>query len=270
MKRIDLLTWAYSLARRTGFLQTGFGKWLFVSSYFLYKRRLEDPFFALTQRHPELFRSGHILDIGANIGYCSTVFAAALAGGYRVFAFEPEPANFGMLQDVIASRDLSGSVVPVQAAAGESDGEIDLWLNEGHHADHRILTDRFRSSIAAPAQAVVAVPEVSIDGFLESERVGEPIAFIKIDVQGYELPVCLGLQRTLSRWPDCTVALEYMPEAITTLGFAPQDLLDWIDRQGFNVYTLRQDGGFSHGWPEGKVERGYADLLLSRRLLDAA
>src|SRR5690242_12041412 len=92
--RLALLTGAYSRARRSGLLETTAGRWLFTSSYNLYKRYLEDPFHALAGRHPELFRGGHILDIGANIGYTSMVFARAIEPAYRVYSFEPEEFNF--------------------------------------------------------------------------------------------------------------------------------------------------------------------------------
>jgi FkbM family methyltransferase len=268
MKKIGLLTSAYSLARKTGFLQTRFGKWLFLSAYYLYKHHFEDSFLALTRRHPDLFRGGHIFDVGANVGYCSTIFASVATAGCRVFAFEPEASNFAMLEEAVAHRGLTDRVVPVQAAVGDADREVELWLNEHHHADHRILTRSFRDSLDPSGRASVTIAEVSIDSFVDRERIEGEVAFVKIDVQGYELAVCRGMERTLSRWPDCTIALEYMPQALTTLGFKPEELFAWIDKQRLNVWMLRHDGGFSEWKPASNLHRGYADLLLSRRSLD--
>jgi FkbM family methyltransferase len=267
MKKIDLLTKAYSLVQRTGFLRTRSGKRLFVSAYYLYKRYIEDSFFALTRRHPDLFRGGHIFDVGANVGYCSTVFAAVLTAGCRVFAFEPETSNFAMLEEAVASHGLADRVVPVHAAVGDAEREVELWLNEHHHADHRILTECFRDSLRPDGRASVTIPAVSIDSFVEANQITNAVSFIKIDVQGYEFAVCRGLERTLARWPHCTVALEYMPDALTTLGFATEDLERWFEQQGLNVYTLQQNGRLLAGKPAAFAGRGYADLVLSRRLL---
>jgi FkbM family methyltransferase len=57
---------------------------------------------------------------------------------------------------------------------------------------------------------------VSIDSFLESKQ--ERVSFIKIDVQGYELAVCQGMQETLRQNPGITIVLEYMPSAMREMG----------------------------------------------------
>src|SRR5712692_982951 len=115
MQAISLFTSAYAAARRTGFLDTPIGSRLFISAYFLYKKYLEDPFEGLIRRDPDLFRGGHILDVGANIGYCAALFSRALDPGYSVFAFEPEPFNASLLRHVVRTR-ARGPVVAVEAA----------------------------------------------------------------------------------------------------------------------------------------------------------
>ena len=65
---IKALTNVYWLARKSRLLETQLGQKIFAASYFAYKRYLEDPYYHLVRRHPELFLGGNILDIGANIG----------------------------------------------------------------------------------------------------------------------------------------------------------------------------------------------------------
>src|SRR5436305_14886932 len=89
--------WVYRHVRRTGLLDVGPIGRAYEAVYARYKRHMEDPFYHLTQRHPELFTGGHIIDAGANIGYTATVFAAALDGGFTVLAFEPSSENFNRL-----------------------------------------------------------------------------------------------------------------------------------------------------------------------------
>ena len=74
----------YGFANRRGLLNTSLAQEAFARSYFLYKRAVEDPFAALLRRRPELFRGGHVLDVGANIGYTAAVFASGLSPGCRV------------------------------------------------------------------------------------------------------------------------------------------------------------------------------------------
>ena len=67
---------AYSLVKRSGFLQTSLGRRLFKSAYFLYKRYIEDDLRDLLRPIPP-FSGGNVLDIGANIGYTAAVLARA-------------------------------------------------------------------------------------------------------------------------------------------------------------------------------------------------
>ena len=94
---------AYSLARRSGFLNTSLGRRLFKSAYFLYKRYLEDDLQDLVKAFPDLVGDGNVLDIGANIGYTATVLARFIKPHRKIFAFEPEPFNFRILQQTASS-----------------------------------------------------------------------------------------------------------------------------------------------------------------------
>jgi SAM-dependent methyltransferase len=89
---------AYSLVRRTGFLQTALGRRIFKSAYFLYKRYVEDDLRDLLRAYPAIVGGGNVLDIGANIGYTAAVLARATASGRKVYAFEPEPFNYRLLE----------------------------------------------------------------------------------------------------------------------------------------------------------------------------
>jgi len=53
------------------------------------------------QKHPKLFNKGHILDIGARIGYNSLEFARALSPTYKVFAFDPDKMLAAETEEII-------------------------------------------------------------------------------------------------------------------------------------------------------------------------
>ena len=263
MQRTDLFLAAYSLVRKSGFLNTRPGKRLFSSSYYAYKRWWEDPFHALAQRVPTLFRGGHILDVGANLGYCSLVFARVADKGRRVYGFEPEPSNLSSFRETVRRRGLEQVVLPIHAAVGEVEGTAEIVLNDHHHADHRVRTPA-GAKYGSQFQRALTVPAVSVDGFVRRERIS-PVSFIKVDVQGYELPVCRGMERTLAANPECAVALEYAPDAMREMGFDPEALMRWCSDQGFRIYTLERNGELR----EGIVMNGreYIDIVLSRKPL---
>lgn len=260
----NLIIGTYSLAKRSGFLGTRVGRELFSYAYFLYKRYLEDDLSELLQAFPHLCRGGNALDVGANIGYTASVLARTIDTGRKVFAFEPEPFNYDLLRRLSAYPEFKDKIVVRQYAVGAEDGSIDLWLNDHHHGDHRVITDRFRSS--HPGVPGTRIPLVSIDRFLEGNP--EPVSFVKIDVQGYELPVCQGMKDTLEKNPDLTILLEYMPSAMDALGFHPDALISFLMDRGLKLYTVRPKGELLPGIPPRLEGSGYVDLLCSRRSLE--
>ena len=261
-----LFTGAYSRLRSTGILDQAWAKRAFVSSYFLYKRLWEDPFRAAIRARPELVGDGDVLDIGANIGYTACVFAEALKPNRRVYAFEPDAAAFATLQEVVGRKRLAETIVPVNAAVGAGEGTVEFWHNKDHAADHRVATEHFKAA-HADAVEVSRVPMVSVDGFVSARGI-ERVAFIKIDVQGFEPAVCEGMVRTLERFPAAPVCCEYSPGSFAELGLAAGALLDFFASRGFTPRVLSRSGV---GVPLSREqvqraaeEAGYVDLLYTK------
>ena len=236
---IGLLLRAYALAERSGALNFEPAEWLFVRSYFAYKRLVEDVFARLVRERPELFRGGHIVDVGANAGYTARVFARAVEAPYRVYAFEPDAVNFRRLTR-FAKDD---RIVPLHSAAGEREGTIELWHNDAHPGDHRVAA----GEVSSYAGARETVAMTTIDAF--ARTLAHPIRFVKIDVQGYEPAVLRGMRETLRG--DVVVALEYAPGHMRALGFEPGEVFDLL--RDFEIERL------------GDESRGYLDLLATKK-----
>jgi FkbM family methyltransferase len=269
-RRFPTLPGLYAALTRFGWRRSPALDALFRRAYFLYKRHLEDPYYNLARRSPALFQGGHVLDVGANIGYTASVFADAVEPGFGVYAFEPEPANFEALE-ALARRRGGGVIRPVRAAVGERAGEVQLWLNETHPGDHRIRTGSLEASASSGKfSRSEAVRQVSIDEFVEAMVPPlAPVRFVKIDVQGFELPVCLGMKRLLASGahPLC-VAIEYDPAMMRDIGFDPADCLRLLLDHGFELRVLRRNGETvacaASELPAHLGARGYCDLLFTR------
>ena len=265
----NIFTRAYNLVRATGLLDLPWFKRIFLFSYFLYKRWYEDPFWSLTKRSPELFAGGDILDIGANIGYTACVFAAASKPPAKVYAFEPDQASFSTLEQIIRRKNLTGRVEIFNMAVGSADGTLEFWHNEGHSADHRVVTEQFKTSRPA-GEKITTVAVTSVDNFVAARDL-RSIAFIKIDVQGYELAVCEGLRQTLQKFPELCIAFEYAPGAMRELGFEPSTLLDFFRSAGYQLYILTRAA--TTPAPDNRAiesaaeASGYVDVLCSKKNL---
>lgn len=260
---------AFNVARRSGILDQSWFRPFFLFSYFLYKRWYEDPFWALVKSHPELFAGGDVLDVGANIGYTASVFAAAVRPPSKVYAFEPDQASFATLTEIIRRRQLSDSVEILNMAVGASDGTLEFWHNDEHSADHRVVTSQFKS-LELDATKIATVPVTTVDNFVASHRLNS-VSFIKIDVQGYELAVCEGLRQTLEKFPQVSIALEYAPDGMRELGFEPTALLQFLRSHGYHLHVLTRSGlqpaADDDAIALAAQRSGYVDLLCSKRAL---
>jgi len=263
----------YKNINQTQILNHDWAQSTFLSSYFVYKKYFEDATAKLIKNYPLLFQNGHILDIGANIGYTSYVFSKALTPPYQVFAFEPEERNVKILKKAASTYRFVDSLVITAAAVGDKEGIIELWRNESHHADHRVLTDELRKQLTGSIETQ-KTPIVTIDSFLKTQHANQPIAFIKIDVQGYELAVCEGMQNTLASNPDCVVGLEYCPSIMEALGYRTEDLIQFFQNRNYLLYRINKNGSLKLLDPntdpdikQGKNFAGYFDILCSRKKL---
>ena len=262
---MSLFVHAYALARRARLLGRPWFDALFSRSYFVYKRLVEDPFHALLRSRPELLRGGHVVDVGANIGYHARLFARGLDPGWMVVAIEPEPRNFAMLERNLRRLGVADRVTAVRAAAGSIEGFVELWRNEDHHGDHRVATRAFRA--LHPAAATESVPMVTVDALVATLAVPR-VAFVKIDVQGYEPEVVAGMSRTLVDNPSIAVAFELAPDGMRELGHDPVSLLAHFRAMDFRLELVGRDGLLPAPDTETVLaacgRRGYVDVLARR------
>lgn len=160
-----------------------------------------------------------LLDIGANIG--SYTVLAAGACGASVIAIEPVPSTAAALEANIRLNGLESRVTVKRASVGAEIGT--LRITSELDACNRIAADDEH-------EGVIQVPALTVDG-LCANRVP---TIIKIDVEGYELPVLQGAEATLRnpevlavvaetngsgeryRYADATVV-----QLLTDAGFAP-------------------------------------------------
>jgi len=139
-----------------------------------------------TRLFNEILKEGMIiLDIGANIGYYSLLASRLVGDKGKVFAFEPCPESFALLQKNIEVNGFK-NIVPVAKAVSNQCGKQKLFLakDAGQHSLEGQANSKF-----------IEVDVITIDEFLKGNI---PIDLVKIDVEGLEEKVLLGMEETIS------------------------------------------------------------------------
>lgn len=164
-----------------------------------------------------LVRPGmHVVDVGANIGYCTMMFSSLVGERGRVWSIEPDPVNLLELEATVAENRLAGQVTVLPVAAGASEGTVrfEPGLNS-------CVTPQGRSEVAVK----------SLDS-LKLDRVD----LIKIDVEGYEGAVLDGALATLARCQP-SLFMELHPQLLT--GHTHAGVLDLMRRHYPQVRAYR-------------------------------
>jgi FkbM family methyltransferase len=174
-----------------------------------------------------------VIDAGAHIGYVTLEMARAVGGGGKVFAFEPDPSNFALLQRNVAANRYA-NVVTVQAAVWRSDGRQRLFLRDDHHGDHRMYDP-------GDGRSSVEVDTISLDSYFAGDS--RPLRLIKLDIQGSELHALRGMTGLLRRNPDVIVILELWPRGLRGCGAEPHLVLDLMQELGLKPWQLNPRSG---------------------------
>ena len=84
-----------------------------------------------------------------------------------------------------------------------------------------------------------SVASVTIDHVLKSSHCDQEKLFFKLDVEGYEYRVLLGMQETIEQTQEILGFVEFDPTLLRRAGENVHEYWDFLRNQ-FNVYALRK------------------------------
>jgi len=171
-----------------------------------------------------------VLDIGANIGYYTLIFAKLVGKNGKVFAFEPDPDNYALLEKNVQINGYQ-NVILIQKAVSNKTGKIRLYLSEDNKGDHRIYNS-YENRISVEIEAVTLD-----DYFRDFNR---KINFIKMDIQGAEPGAFQGMCNLLKKQQSIKIIAEFWPLGFQRFGIDCQEYLKLLVEYGFSLYQLNK------------------------------
>lgn len=185
-------------------------------------------------------KSPLIYDIGAHCGFISSQLAAMLASQYPIIiAFEPIPPTYSDLVASVEELNLAHSIRPIPLALGDSKGLVRMNYSKWASMFAQIETESMPSSHRSGKQ-LFHVLSMPLDDLIES--LGVPTV-IKMDVEGWEVPVLRGLAQSLGTGllNETAWCLEWNPEALHQTGYSVAALFDALP--GYRYYYLNDYEG---------------------------
>lgn len=202
-----------------------------------------------------------MLDAGGHYGESAMHFANK---GWRVFCFEPDPANRQKLLERLGSRE-NVSVDP--RALGEKEELAKPFFTSEQSTGISGLSAFHDSHQQAGTVDVTTVARAVDDLGIEH------VDFLKIDVEGFDYSVLKGVPWDVLS-PDA-VECEFEDAKTVPLGHTWQDIADFLVAKGYTVYVSEWHPiiryGVSHDWLglrrypcQLSDENGWGNLLAFR------
>jgi FkbM family methyltransferase len=180
----------------------------------------------------DALRPGDVaLDIGAHVGYYTLLMARRVGPRGRVFAFEPDPANFDLLRRNVALNGYANVVLGPLAAADRG-GPARLHLSGDNAGDHRLYP------AGGEARPSVEVQTVALDNYFAGYS--GPIDLVKIDIQGAECAALEGMRGLLARQAHVTLFTEFWPMGLAASGRSAAAYLDLLRELGFRLSRVSE------------------------------
>jgi FkbM family methyltransferase len=169
------------------------------------------------------------LDLGANIGYYTILASFACGPQGAVYAFEPDPANFDLLERNVALNGLRNTVT-VNAAVGATTGSVTLFHSEDNRGDHRTYDTGDRTSS-------VLVRKVALDDWFAGRS--SRVDFVKMDTQGSEVEIIDGMRGLIeANRRHLRMVVEFWPFGLAGSGKSAAALVERLRRFGFSVQKV--------------------------------
>ena len=175
----------------------------------------------------EVRRGSVVLDIGAHIGYYTLMMARLVGSRGRVFAFEPNPANYDLLRRNIQINSYR-NVTAVNRAVSDMQTKTRLHLSEDNSGDHRIYDSK-------DGRRSVEVRSIGLNSYFR--RYTRRIDFIKMDIQGAEPGAIRGMSSLLqSHHPRMVV--EFWPFGLTRFGVSGMEFLELLMSFDYELFEV--------------------------------
>ena len=204
---------------------------------------------AVTEAVRGLIKPGmNVALVGADVGYY-VLLAASLNRTGRVFAIEPFPTHFAILDKNVGTNSL-GNVRLFNIAAGATEQTAEL-VNPGTESRLDLAGNGSpamgeRVTVLVRPLDIVLMPEIPS---------GAKLDIVQIDVEGAEWDVLRGMEQLLAR-DRPTLLVELHGPLLPRFGTTKAEFLRWLDDRGYDAKWL--DG-------EALTDPGYSHVLFTAR-----
>jgi FkbM family methyltransferase len=186
----------------------------------------------------QITKGNTVLDIGANIGAHSLKLAELVGETGRVLCYEPTDYAFGKLQrNFKLNPSLQSRATCIQAFLGDGnnacrpDSIPSSWSLVGQ-ANDKLHPIHFGTYNSLDKARETTIGESMIENGVKK------VDFVKLDVDGFELPILRGAEEILNKDRPC-ILMEFAPYIYEEHGYTLHELAEFLQRLGYECRDLK-------------------------------
>ena len=183
------------------------------------------------------------VDVGANMGSYTFLLASRVGPSGRVFAFEPQPQLYTLLQRSVAANGWEARVrLEAQATYRQSGLTLRLYTSGDPHNSGIVSMVRYGDFL--DAERYIEPETMALDDYFRQQQITH-CKLLKMDIEGAELPALQGSQALLAQ-----KAIDYLIVEQPAGGEAQQ----WLLQAGYRGWLI--DEGAQRLRPLADLEPG--------------
>ncbi|MGE4323327.1 MAG: FkbM family methyltransferase [Sphingobium sp.] len=172
-----------------------------------------------------------VIDVGAHNGRHSFPMAARVAGGGRVYSFEPLPVQYHQLAALVEERGVR-EISVFNFALGVENGTA-IFTSVPDFPEYSGFKERGYHDGSIRRESI-NVEVRSLDALFPDNR---DIRFIKIDVEGGELSVLRGGRDLIARSRP-VVSFELGDSSLINYDYTSDDYFSYFEGLGYRIFSI--------------------------------
>lgn len=174
-----------------------------------------------------------IIDVGANIGLFTTLFAKKT--DKIVFAAEPTDGAYSYLLKNIKSNDLN-NVIIFKGVIDDKKGDKYINFIDGNE-EYSSLLEINHPSVFNKNQQKLKVQSIQIDDAVKLHNLNP--GFVKIDVEGAEMNVLSSMIETIKEFKPI-IMCEVVDYMLKNFNSSSKELFSFLNKSGYDITILDQ------------------------------
>lgn len=197
-----------------------------------------------------------VVDVGAHVGFYTLLGASRIGERGHVYAFEPAPGNFEILNRNISINNLK-NITTIKKAVTDKSSVAQLYLYDS------VGNSLFTSS-TVPDSKTIRVETTSLDCFFQQNEAAVPrIRVIKIDVEGAEIAVLEGMRAIIEKAQSLSVICEVNLGALRRAGKETKELLALLQELNFRIRLAGSQREISLASLEKRAEKEVLNIICT-------